>query len=127
VIDVTTLVAFSSALLFSPSDLLPILLCPALVLSLAFGRGPISRLLQLGPPHSLGQISYSVYLVHYCVLGGLNLLPIASSPLYAASAVALTLAISTATYHGIERPARRGIAQLTLHRQPATQEVGPPS
>ena len=108
--DFVALLVFWSALLLSSSDLPPILACPAVILALAAERGPIARLLRLGPLHFLGQISYSVYLVHYCVLGGLNLLPIGSPRLYGAAALALTLAISTATYYGIERPARRWIA-----------------
>lgn len=110
--DLAVVVGFWVALLFSPGDLLPVLLCPAVILSLALARGPAAGLLSLKPLHYLGEISYSVYLVHYCVLGGLNLLAIGSSSLYGAAAFALTLAISAATYRWIERPARRQIARL---------------
>jgi peptidoglycan/LPS O-acetylase OafA/YrhL len=109
--DLGILAAFWAALLFAPGDLMPVLLCPAVVLSLALARGPAARLFALKPLHYLGEISYSVYLVHYCVLGCLNLLAIRSAGLYAAAALVLTLAISATTYRFIERPARRWIAR----------------
>jgi peptidoglycan/LPS O-acetylase OafA/YrhL len=105
--DLAVLTIFWASLLLSPIDLPPILICPAIVLTLAFERGPLARFLSLGPLHYLGQLSYSIYLVHYCVLGGLNLLPIGSGALYGGIALGLTLAISACTYRWIEAPARR--------------------
>jgi peptidoglycan/LPS O-acetylase OafA/YrhL len=96
---------------WSPSDLWPILACPAVVLCLAAERGPFARLLRLEPLHYLGRISYSVYLVHYPVLGGLNFLHLAGTA-YAALAIGLTLLAASATYRWIELPARRRIARL---------------
>jgi peptidoglycan/LPS O-acetylase OafA/YrhL len=110
--DPAILAAFWAALVFSPTDLAAVLLCPAVVLALAFERGPVARLLGWGPLHYLGRISYSIYLVHYCVIGGLNLLPITSHGLYGAAALALTLAISAATNRWIERPARDWITRI---------------
>ncbi len=109
--DAAVLAAFWAAVLFSPTDLLPILLCPILILALAQEHGPFARLLAWRPLHYLGQISYSIYLIHFCVLGSLNLLGIGSPALYAAAALALTLAISSITYRWIERPARRWVTQ----------------
>jgi peptidoglycan/LPS O-acetylase OafA/YrhL len=117
--DFVILGAFWAAVLFSPTDLPPILLCPALILSLAYERGPVARVLSFSPLHFLGRISYSIYLVHYCVLGGLNLLPIGSSGLYGAAALVLTLAISVATYRWIERPARHWIIRITFKTNPS--------
>ena len=115
--DVFALALFWAALIFSHNDLPAIFLCPAIVLVLAFERGFLARILNLDPVHYLGEISYSIYLVHYCVLGGLCLLPIASDGVFMAAAVLLTLGISAATYHGIERPARRRIARLHSRRE----------
>jgi peptidoglycan/LPS O-acetylase OafA/YrhL len=109
--DIAVFAAFWAVVLFSPTDLMPILLCPFLIVSLAFERGPLARLLGLEPLHALGRISYSIYLVHFGVLGGLNLMPIRSGAIYGFSTIALTLGISWATYHWIERPARRWIAR----------------
>jgi peptidoglycan/LPS O-acetylase OafA/YrhL len=86
------------------------------MLALALARGPAARLLALRPLHYLGEISYSVYLVHYCVLGGLNLLAIRPAGLYAAAALVLTLATSAATYRWIERPARRFVTRRVEKR-----------
>jgi len=113
-LDFAVLAIFWAALLLSPGDLPPILVCPAVVLTLATERGPLARLLRLRFLHYLGQISYSVYLVHYCVLGGLNLLSIGSPVLYATAALGLTLAISAATYRWVERPARRWMTSTRL-------------
>jgi peptidoglycan/LPS O-acetylase OafA/YrhL len=115
--DLFTLVLFWMALVFSRNDLPAILLCPAIVLALVEERGLFARFLNLAPVYYLGKISYSIYLVHYAVLGGLGLLPIASNGMFLAAAVLLTLAISAGTHHGIERPARRWIARLRLGRR----------
>jgi peptidoglycan/LPS O-acetylase OafA/YrhL len=108
--DLAVAVIFLVVLLAFPSDLPAILFCPFLILCLAYERGLLAKLMNIAPVHYLGQISYSIYLIHYAVLGGLNFLPIASNGRYFGVAVTLTLAISAGTYHGIERPARRWIA-----------------
>jgi peptidoglycan/LPS O-acetylase OafA/YrhL len=110
--DLVIVSAFWAAVVFSPTDLLPILVCPAVILSLAMERGPVAWLLGLRPLNYLGRISYSIYLVHYCVLCGLSLLPIRASGLYGAAALSLTLAISAVTFRWVERPARRWIARI---------------
>jgi peptidoglycan/LPS O-acetylase OafA/YrhL len=110
--DLAIVAAFWAAAVFSPTDLPAILLCPAIILSLAFGNGPLARLLGLAPLHYLGQISYSVYLAHYCVLRGLNLLTIPSPAVYGMAAFLLTIALSTMTYRWIERPARGWITEF---------------
>jgi peptidoglycan/LPS O-acetylase OafA/YrhL len=113
-LDLAILAIFWAALIVFPADLPAILVCPFLILFLAYETGLFARFLHLGPLHYLGQISYSIYLVHYAVLGGLNLLPIGSNGVYFMAAVLLTLAISATTYHGIERPARRWIARYRI-------------
>jgi peptidoglycan/LPS O-acetylase OafA/YrhL len=114
--DLAIVAAFWAAALFSPTDLWAILLCPAIILSLAFGNGPLAHLLGFAPLHYLGRISYSVYLVHYCVLRGLDLLSIRSAEIYGIGAFALTIALSAATYRWIERPARRWLAEFPFPR-----------
>jgi peptidoglycan/LPS O-acetylase OafA/YrhL len=109
-LDLAVAVLFWVALLAFPADLPAILVCPFLILCLAYERGLLAKFMNIAPVHYVGQISYSIYLIHYAVLGGLNLLSIASNAVYFGYAVILTLAVSAATYHGIERPARRWIA-----------------
>ncbi len=113
-LDLAFVMAFWAALIAFSADLPAILICPFLILSLAYERGIAARLLNLEPLHYLGRISYSIYLVHFAVLGGLNLLPIGSSGFYFAIAVVLTLTISAATYHLIERPARQWLSPKKL-------------
>jgi peptidoglycan/LPS O-acetylase OafA/YrhL len=109
-LDLVVVAAFWVALLVFPADLPAILICPFLILALVYQRGPFARLLNLSAVHYVGQISYSIYLVHYVVLGGLNLLSLRSNGVYFVIALALTLGVSAVTYHAIERPARRWIA-----------------
>jgi peptidoglycan/LPS O-acetylase OafA/YrhL len=106
-VDLAVLALFWGAILLAANDVIPILICPLLILALAGGCGRVARILTSDIPHYLGDISYAVYLVHACVLGGLNLLAIRQDWLYAVAALGLTLAISAAANRWIERPARR--------------------
>ena len=110
-LEPAALLLFWALAIWSPTDFWPILVCPAVVLCLAVERGPFARLLRLEPLHYSGRISYSIYLVHYPILGGLNWLPVGRIA-YAASAIGLTLLVASATYHWVELPARRRIARL---------------
>ena len=130
--ELAIVAAFWALFVWSPSDLWPILLCPALVFSLATEQGLVGRVLKAGPLHYLGQISYSIYLTHDCVIAAVGGLPIGSGALRAGLAAALTLLLSAATYHGIERPARRWIAgknktMRKLSGTPSPAIVGPVS
>jgi peptidoglycan/LPS O-acetylase OafA/YrhL len=115
-LDGAIVALFWAALLLSPTDFVPVLICPAIVLALAFESGPAARLLSAALPYYLGRISYAIYLVHFCVLQGLAVLPRDPGWLYPAAAVALTLALSIAAHHGIERPARRWIVRRSAGR-----------
>jgi peptidoglycan/LPS O-acetylase OafA/YrhL len=117
-LDLVVLGLFWAALTFSHDDLPAIFLCPALVLSLAREGGYFACFLNLGPVHYLGKISYSIYLVHYVVLGALGLLPIASDGAYFLAALTLTICISAGTYRFIEQPARRRLASLKKRSHP---------
>jgi peptidoglycan/LPS O-acetylase OafA/YrhL len=116
-------VLFFALLTWSPGDLAPVLLCPALVLALAGNRGLLGRLLNARPLHYLGTISYSIYLTHYCVISAVSLL---LGPLDIASGgltILLTMLVSIAGYHLIERPARRWVRRLgSRAREPTVAE-----
>ncbi|HLG89424.1 MAG TPA: acyltransferase [Alphaproteobacteria bacterium] len=127
-LEPAVILLFWTLAVWSPVDLWPILACPAVVLCLAAERGPFARLLSLEPLHYLGRISYSIYLVHYPILGGLNFPAVGRVP-YAALAIGLTLLVASATYRWIELPARRRIARLagniaTVRRPVDTAIVG---
>jgi peptidoglycan/LPS O-acetylase OafA/YrhL len=124
-LELPVLALFWALLVWSPTDLAPILVCPVLVLCLASELGPAGRFLRAGPAHYLGRISYSIYLVHYPVLGGLKLFPIGSAVLYGALALGLTLGASAVTHHAIEGPARRWIGRLAGGTQPVRGPIDP--
>jgi peptidoglycan/LPS O-acetylase OafA/YrhL len=90
-------------------------------------RGWLARPLRTRVMHWLGEISYSVYLNHFWVLGAwhfvmtrvLKLLgasPLASRAVILAGGVALVLAVSHVTYRTIEGPARKAITRWTKSR-----------
>jgi peptidoglycan/LPS O-acetylase OafA/YrhL len=104
-------------------DLHPVLVVPgfvALVLFAALGTGPVTKLLGIAPLHFLGQISYSIYLVQYPVQRIWHMLSrklhagefdVWSGTLSLIAVVAIVIAISSLTYHFVERPARRWMVQ----------------
>jgi peptidoglycan/LPS O-acetylase OafA/YrhL len=92
----------------------------AMVLFAALGRGPLTCLLGIAPLHFLGEISYSIYLVQYPVQRVWYMLArklhqgefdVWSGTLSLIAVVAIVIAISSFTYHFIEKPARRWMAQ----------------
>jgi peptidoglycan/LPS O-acetylase OafA/YrhL len=105
-------VVFLALLAWSPSDLAPILCGPLLVLALAVQRGWFSSLLRTPPLHYLGTISYSIYLTHVCLIAAMKSMFGPFSVLQAGLTIALTLLVSIAAYHGIERPARLWVRRL---------------
>ena len=99
-------------LLFRGTDIPTVLLFPLLVVSLSADRGIMSALLGWGPVFFLGEISYSIYLVHFPVLMAANKILASLPHYYREYAIDIgtwvpTLAISTLSYQLIERPARR--------------------
>ena len=110
-------------------DLNDVLAVPAFVLLVAStwtDNGVVPRLLANRPLIWLGDISYSIYLTHVCLLMPLHLVtsrldkyaglsPAFVRGLEILSSVALVLAVSTLTYRWIETPARRRIVKA--HRQ----------
>lgn len=83
------------------------------VFALAHQRGPLAWLFSLRPVVFLGEISYSIYLVHWVVLRmaeytfGLALRKAGGLPLLVGGILVLVLACSVVTYFAVERPTRR--------------------
>lgn len=89
----------------SPEDVLIIPLFAALVFWLASARGWVAQGLLLPPLRWAGRLSYSIYINHFLVVMSLSLVVFKPWWLY----FGLVLALSWATFHGIEAPARRAI------------------
>jgi peptidoglycan/LPS O-acetylase OafA/YrhL len=113
----------------------PIPLCMAgLIASLSCGSGPIKRFCEIGVVVWLGEISYSIYLVHSVFMGEWgwwwvgklrwNLPGPAASAAWIAVTLLISVLVSAATYYGIEQPCRRlGNVTLTwLSRRSLAQE-----
>jgi peptidoglycan/LPS O-acetylase OafA/YrhL len=99
-----------------------------LMLSLAYGRGPLARICSTRAIVFLGEASYSIYLVHFAVLRRvLDIMtrhasdwpPVALASLFIASVVLGSLAAGVALHLLIERPCRRLVRQsLGIDGQP---------
>jgi peptidoglycan/LPS O-acetylase OafA/YrhL len=107
-----------AALVFAiPAAVLqPALAVPAFaitVYALAWDAPPLARVFGNRAAVYLGEISYSVYLVHWFVLQHANALGL--SGLSDGSRVSLmfvlVIAASVATYHGVEKPSRSWLRQ----------------
>jgi peptidoglycan/LPS O-acetylase OafA/YrhL len=96
------------------SDIAIVLLLPIFIGSLSHEGSPVAKALGSSPFRWLGQISYSLYLVHtLCPNGKLHALRFLTlhhvphpSMVISAGYLMLTLAIAQATYRLIERPGR---------------------
>lgn len=105
-----------------------VLLMAPLVLGLAYGAGPLARLLACRPVVYLGEISYSIYLVHALVIFAiewvLKRLDWAGAPATWAgwSLVGLTMLTCIASgavlFHLVEKPARFALRRLIDRRIP---------
>jgi peptidoglycan/LPS O-acetylase OafA/YrhL len=99
----------------------------ALVLLLALTSGMRGNLLESGPVHYLGEISYATYLGHWMLWMGFKLAFVPKEGmglgLFALFA-AMTLALSVLLYHGIERPAQKWVNGLKL---PRLRPIPPPA
>ncbi len=106
-----------------------------LVLALASGRSPTSAALSWGPVYWLGEVSYSIYLVHRLV-SDLIRNPLAATlnrhrvgHAYTLSGLAplvLTLIVSAATYYLVEKPARDVSRRLAgYQRRPGALPLDP--
>lgn len=85
-------------------------LFPFVIIVFAFGRGWLSRLLSIGPMILLGEISYSIYLLHQIVFffyrAHFETNQVAPDYLGLAICVATTLALAFAMWAAIEVPCR---------------------
>ncbi|MDO9709516.1 acyltransferase family protein [Paracraurococcus lichenis] len=87
---------------------------PAFVLMAAREEGPIAQICGARPAVWLGEISYSIYLWHWLVLQIAQRLPEAEArgPIWYGALFAAVLLLSWASYHWIERPARRWVLRI---------------
>jgi peptidoglycan/LPS O-acetylase OafA/YrhL len=106
-----------------------IYLCGAFILTCSLSTGVLSRVMGSKPLHYLGEISYSMYLVHsvlwYNVFS--HLIPILPHQTLAMELGSLsvltgvTIACAALTYHFIETPSREWLkAALARNKKPST-------
>jgi peptidoglycan/LPS O-acetylase OafA/YrhL len=133
-----TLILLLGALLHTAaSDLAIILLFPLLILTAVLNKGRSTRLLNSTPLLWLGDISYSLYLLHWFVLfvvtevvrltPGIKLasLPPGTSLSLMAAMIAVSLALASLSFRFIEVTGRRWLRERLDVRRPArTAEIG---
>jgi peptidoglycan/LPS O-acetylase OafA/YrhL len=126
-------VAIFALLMVWQSDLLIVLLCPLLILSLLAAKSVPARLLSWRPVHYLGVLSYSIYIVHD-LLGGLMGTVhryaaqhgLAHAQTYAtAVGIALTFPLSMLAYRFIEAPGRKVLRHVFEGPQMPRKEPEP--
>ena len=100
---------------------------PALILCAAKGRW-MKSVLRLGPFVYLGEISYSVYMIHFPLQVVLHLMTVArwispdhGNPLVLGAFLLSTLGLASLSYHFLELPAQRGINRFWDRRQAPTK------
>jgi peptidoglycan/LPS O-acetylase OafA/YrhL len=98
-------------------NLLPAPLCAVLVFQMATVPGWLSRLLQSGPFAMLGNMSYSIYLLHvplYMTFLGAGALPMPDTSFTPVWFVffGLLLALAAASFRYLERPAQQRLRRL---------------
>ena len=98
---------------------------PALILCAAKGRW-VKAVLRLGPFVHLGEISYSVYMIHFPLQAVLHLMTVAGwiapyygDPLVLGAFILSTLGLASLSYRFVELPAQRGINRLWDGRRAA--------
>jgi peptidoglycan/LPS O-acetylase OafA/YrhL len=112
------------------SDLAIVLLFPGLIVAAVRNEGRLRRLLNAAPLRWLGDISYSLYLVHWLVLcalvetvrrlPGLSLrqLPPTGSLLTALSLIAVSVALAAVTHRVIEVRGRQWLRRRLVAERP---------
>ncbi|MCX0500929.1 acyltransferase family protein [Erwinia billingiae] len=118
---ITSLVISFSALNNRGYDLVAIAAFALIIPTLSKSRGYVSYLLSVKPMVYLGEISYSIYLVHYPLCRQLVLIPTwihNKTGLLDVNSIALimTIIISIFTYHIIEVPCRNLIKRIDFNR-----------
>lgn len=102
-------------LFFPPSPVFDSFGFAALVLGLAYQRGPINRLLETRPSLYLGKISFSFYLSHFLIIdiiswSASHWLMVQGLPTKCVALIAiilLCLGVASFLYHWVERPSQR--------------------
>ena len=137
VIQLATVVATLAVFACKISDPLATPLFLLLVLTSWEDRGGVARLLTARPLVWLGEVSYSIYLVHVPLIGALGFAWVRSArylpfneltlrSLWIILVLATVLAVSAATFHYVERPARQWLARRwSGHPAPAIPMAPP--
>jgi peptidoglycan/LPS O-acetylase OafA/YrhL len=104
----------------APETLVVPLFLAGLLLALALTADRPGNPLASRPIHYLGEISYSTYLVHFLLYIVFKILfvedPANVPPALIGFFLLLTFLASVALYHGVERPAQRGLNRLLDRR-----------
>lgn len=135
----TLLVLLGTLLHAAAPDLVIILLFPLLILTAVRNTGRIGRVLNAAPLLWLGNVSYSLYLLHWFVLfivaqivrfsfgGDLAGLPTDAALCVTGVVIAASLGLAALGFRFVEVPGRRWLRQcLGIRRSPAVVEVGAP-
>lgn len=113
--------ALGGLLFVHAGDVLFVILATAFILHLAVSSSFASKVLSLPGVHYLGQVSYSIYLIHFPLILLLRSLSeqIGFHHLIVANslAVVLTLIVAPLTYHAIELPGRNLVRSLIEPRR----------
>ncbi len=92
-------------------DLLIYPIFPLIVLGLHYGRSPVHRLLSIPPIHTIGALSYAIYLIHYELLMK-SPLGWAPMPVVLTAYALATLLLAALAHAIIEKPGRQAIRAL---------------
>lgn len=126
--DFAVLALWIGAFRIALVDLAALPACLLLVWLAIFQQSWVGKLLTLAPLVWLGEISYSLYLVHWpvlqlskWVLGHRPILSTGASIAWGTGLLVLSLLLSVGSYHLIERPARQFGRRLTFRRVSAAR------
>jgi peptidoglycan/LPS O-acetylase OafA/YrhL len=104
-VAIATTAAFGLALAVGATDALVVVLMMPVIFAIAANKGLIAAMLGAKPLHFLGELSFSIYLVHLPVIIAIQYF-VAAPLVVAAVALLTTLAVSVVTYRLVEVPAR---------------------
>jgi peptidoglycan/LPS O-acetylase OafA/YrhL len=94
-----------------------------LILIFAWQRGAVSHVLAHPVLVRLGEVSFAFYLCHIAVLSLLGRVLAAENPIFVPLALASTLLVSFALYHGVEHPMRGRVRALLAPRALRAQHL----
>ncbi len=105
------LLAAAALLVAGAPDLLIYPLFPLIVLGLHYGRSPAHRLLSVPPVHTVGALSYAIYLIHYELLMK-SPLAWAPMPIVLTTYALATLLLAALAHVVVEKPGRQVFRHL---------------